>query len=174
MHLFYLREFYQKNALAKGEMDLGGVHLDLSEIKTPTYFQSSREDHIAPMVSVFKGMQTLGGEKRFIVAGSGHIAGVINHPDAHKYQYWTSDALGGSLDNWWDKAEEHPGSWWPDWDAWLSKLSGEKIPARKPGDGKLKVLDDAPGTYVKVKATDAAAQKLSPETVEAENASFND
>ncbi|MFZ1990286.1 MAG: class I poly(R)-hydroxyalkanoic acid synthase, partial [Alphaproteobacteria bacterium] len=161
-----------KNMLARGEMVLAGEKLDLSEIKVPTYFQSSREDHIAPMVSVYKGMKHLGGDKRFIVAGSGHIAGVINPPDAHKYQYWTSDDLSGSLDQWWAGAKEHPGSWWVDWDAWLSKLSGEKISARKPGDGKLKVLGDAPGTYVKIKSTDGAAQTLSPETMEAENAAY--
>ncbi len=172
MHLFYLREFYQKNLLAKGGMELGGEKLDLSEIEVPTYFQSSREDHIAPMTSVFKGMKILGGNKRFIVAGSGHIAGVINHPDAHKYQYWTNDDISGSLDQWFERAEEHPGSWWVDWDQWLSKLSGEKIPARKPGDGKLKVLGNAPGTYVQIKSTDDAAQVMSPDTMEAEDEAY--
>ena len=89
---------------------------------------------------------------RFIIAGSGHIAGVINPPAAKKYQYWTNDKQTETIEDWRASASEHPGSWWPDWDQWLSKLSGERIPARKPGDGKLKVLGDAPGTYVKVKA----------------------
>jgi polyhydroxyalkanoate synthase len=158
MHLFYLREFYQKNALAKGELVLGGEKLDLHDVKTPIYLQSGREDHIAPMVSVYKATKLYGGPIRFIVAGSGHIAGVINHPDAKKYQYWTNDDISGPLDDWWKGAKETPGSWWPDWDSWLSKLSGEKIAARKPGDGSLKVLGDAPGTYVKTKATDAAVK----------------
>jgi polyhydroxyalkanoate synthase len=152
LHLSYLRECYQKNALAKGEMTLAGVRLDLGRVKVPVYVQSAKEDHIAPAVSVFKGARLFGGPKRFIVAGSGHIAGVINPPAAKKYQYWTNEADAATLEEWRACATEHAGSWWPDWDRWLSKLSGGKIRARVPGEGKLKPLGDAPGTYVKVKA----------------------
>ncbi len=193
-HLFYLREFYQKNALSKGEMTFGGVKLDLSKVTVPVYLQSAREDHIAPYASVYKSTKLFGGPVRYIIAGSGHIAGVINPPAAKKYQHWTNDAYGAvvngngkagnaasaktkaaksakpasksasagngaaaletrkpypdRVDEWWEGATEHPGSWWPDWDAWLSALSGKKIAARRPGDGKLPVLGDAPGEYV--------------------------
>ncbi|HLY04922.1 MAG TPA: class I poly(R)-hydroxyalkanoic acid synthase [Rhizomicrobium sp.] len=151
-HLFYLREFYKNNALAKGKLELGGVKLDLSKIKVPFYLQSAREDHIAPYRSVYKTTQLVSGPVRFILAGSGHIAGVINPPTAKKYQYWTNDKLPAKVEDWIAGAKEHPGSWWPDWEKWLAPLSGKKVPARKPGDGKLKPLGDAPGTYVKVKA----------------------
>ena len=152
LHLSYLRQCYKDNALALGKMMLGGVKLDLSKIKVPVYMQSAREDHIAPANSVFKATKLFGGPVRFILAGSGHIAGVINPPVAKKYQYWTNSKKTETLEGWRQGATEHPGSWWPDWDHWLSKLSGSKIPARHPGDGKLKVLGDAPGEYVKVKA----------------------
>jgi polyhydroxyalkanoate synthase len=151
-HLFYLRQFYKNNALAKGEMSFDGVKLDLSRVKVPVYLQSAKDDHIAPFRSVYKTTQLFKGPIRFIIAGSGHIAGVINPPSAKKYQYWTNDKLPPKVEDWQAGATEHPGSWWPDWDAWLSKLSGKKVSARKPGDGKLKPLGDAPGTYVKVKA----------------------
>jgi polyhydroxyalkanoate synthase len=154
LHLSYLRQCYRDNALALGKMMLGGVTLDLSKVTVPVYLQSAREDHIAPAKSVFKGAHLFGGPVRFIIAGSGHIAGVINPPSAKKYQYWTNDAKAkaSDIEDWRIGATEHPGSWWTDWDKWLAKLSGNRIPARKPGDGKLKVLGDAPGTYVKVKA----------------------
>ncbi|HVZ70070.1 MAG TPA: class I poly(R)-hydroxyalkanoic acid synthase [Rhizomicrobium sp.] len=151
-HLFYLREFYKNNALSQGKLEIGGRKLDLSKVRIPVYLQSAREDHIAPYRSVYKSTRLFGGPVRFILAGSGHIAGVINAPAAKKYQYWTNEKLPGDVDEWIAGATEHPGSWWPDWDAWLSKLSGKKIPARKPGDGKLKPLGDAPGSYVKIKA----------------------
>jgi len=152
LHLSYLRSCYKENALALGKMTLDGVKLDLSKVKVPVYFQSAKEDHIAPAASVFKGAKLFGGPARFILAGSGHIAGVINPPAAKKYQYWTNDKKAADMETWRTGAKEHAGSWWPDWDKWLSKLSGEKIAARQPGDGELKVLGDAPGTYVKVKA----------------------
>jgi polyhydroxyalkanoate synthase len=151
-HLFYLRQFYQNNALAKGKLVFGGEKLDLAKVKVPVYLQSAKDDHIAPFRSVYKTTQLMKGPIRFIIAGSGHIAGVVNPPAAHKYQYWTNDKLPPTVEEWQADATEHPGSWWPDWDKWLSRLSGKKVPARKPGDGKLKVLGDAPGTYVKVKA----------------------
>ena len=152
MHLFYLRECYLRNNLAEGRMVLGGETLDLSRIKVPIYLQSSREDHIAPYNSVYKATRLFGGEVKFIVAGSGHIAGVINPPSAKKYQYWTNDARPKLAKEWLEDAVEHPGSWWPDWESWLKPLSGPMVPARKPGDGKLKVLEDAPGSYVAVKS----------------------
>jgi polyhydroxyalkanoate synthase len=156
LHLSYLRNCYKENALALGKMEMAGVRLDLSKVTVPVYLQSAKEDHIAPATSVFKSVNLFGGPVRFIIAGSGHIAGVINPPAAKKYQYWTNDSFakdGGAkgIEAWRAGSTEHPGSWWPDWDKWLSKLSGKKIPARQPGDGKLKVLGDAPGTYVKVK-----------------------
>ena len=153
LHLSYLRNCYKENALARGKMTMAGVKLDLRKVKVPVYLQSAREDHIAPANSVFKSVNLFSGPVRFIIAGSGHIAGVINPPGAKKYQYWTNDDFsGGSIEDWRKGAIEHPGSWWPDWDQWLSKLSGGKVPARQPGDGELKALGDAPGTYVKVKA----------------------
>jgi polyhydroxyalkanoate synthase len=157
LHLSYLRNCYRDNALAKGEMELGGVRLDLTKVTVPVYLQSAREDHIAPARSVYKAVNLFSGPARFILAGSGHIAGVINPPAANKYQYWTRELEEGEkkptdFDAWLPGAKEHPGSWWTDWDQWLSKLSGDQVPARTPGDGKLKPLGDAPGTYVKVKA----------------------
>ena len=157
LHLSYLRNCYKENALAKGKMSLAGVKLDLSKVKVPVYLQSAKEDHIAPANSVFKSVNLFSGPVRFIIAGSGHIAGVINPPVAKKYQYWTNDGFAEkkgpkTIEAWRKGSKEHPGSWWPDWDQWLSKLSGAKVPARQPGDGALKALGDAPGTYVKVKA----------------------
>ncbi|HKQ46087.1 MAG TPA: class I poly(R)-hydroxyalkanoic acid synthase [Rhizomicrobium sp.] len=152
LHLSYLRNCYKENALARGKMEMAGVKLDLSKVKVPVYLQSAKEDHIAPANSVFKSVNLFGGPVRFIIAGSGHIAGVINPPAAKKYQYWANEKGATNIEAWKKGATETPGSWWPDWDRWLSKLSGPKVPARQPGDGDLKVLGDAPGTYVKVKA----------------------
>jgi polyhydroxyalkanoate synthase len=152
LHLFYLRKFYGENALAKGELEMDGIKLDLSTVKTPIYVQSSKEDHIAPARSVYKGARLFGGPVTFTMAGSGHIAGVINAPVAHKYQHWTNDALPASLEEWQAGAVETPGSWWPHWLTWLKAHSGKQVPARDPAKGKLKPLGDAPGTYVKVKS----------------------
>jgi polyhydroxyalkanoate synthase len=153
LHLSYLRNCYKENALAQGKMKMAGEKLNLSDVTVPVYLQSAREDHIAPANSVFKSVNLFKGPVRFIIAGSGHIAGVINPPAAKKYQHLTNDGFaGGTIEDWKRGAVEHPGSWWPDWDRWLSKLSGPKVPARQPGDGELKPLGDAPGTYVKVKA----------------------
>jgi polyhydroxyalkanoate synthase len=159
-HLFYLREFYKNNAFARGKLVFDNVRLDPSKVTIPVYLQSAKEDHIAPFRSIYKTTKLFKGPIRYIIAGSGHIAGVINPPSAKKYQYWTNDTVGGEtgkpypakVEDWQAGSVEHPGSWWPDWDAWLSQRSGNKVPARKPGDGKLKILGDAPGTYVKVKA----------------------
>jgi polyhydroxyalkanoate synthase len=152
LHTFYLRRFYGENAMAKGELVLDGVQIDLSKVKVPVYVQSSKEDHIAPARSVYKGARLFGGPTTFTMAGSGHIAGVINAPVANKYQHWTNDALPSTLEEWQAGAVEHPGSWWPHWSAWLAARSGKKIPARDPGKGPLKPLGDAPGEYVKVKS----------------------
>jgi polyhydroxyalkanoate synthase len=157
LHLFYLDTFYRKNALSKGELQLGGVDLDLGKVQTPIYMQSSKEDHIAPYRSIYNGAKKFGGPVRMILAGSGHIAGVINHPDAKKYQHWLPPkdmkALPASVDEWQSRLVERPGSWWPDWAAWLAERSGPQIPARVPGDGALKAICDAPGTYVLVKSS---------------------
>ncbi len=152
LHLFYLRNFYQRNALARGELELGGEKLDLSKVETPIYVQSSKEDHIAPFRSVYRGARCYGGPTTFTMAGSGHIAGVINHPDANKYQHWTNAHLPGAVDGWIAEAEEHAGSWWPHWAAWLKERSGKLIPARDPAKGPLTPLEDAPGTYVQVRS----------------------
>ncbi len=152
LHLYYLREFYRDNKLAKGDLVLGGVKLDLGQVKIPVFVQSSKEDHIAPLRSVFKGAQLFGGPTEFMMAGSGHIAGVINHPDAKKYQHWTNPALPGSVDDWIAGAKEHAGSWWPHWAAWLAEKSGPMVPARDPTKGPLKATEDAPGSFVKVRS----------------------
>jgi polyhydroxyalkanoate synthase len=152
LHLYYLRKFYGQNALAKGELLLDGVKLDLGKVKTPIFVQSSKEDHIAPYRSVYKGARLFGGPVTFMMAGSGHIAGVINHPNARKYQHWTNPALPPTVEAWMAGAVEHPGSWWPDWAEWLKARSGGQVPARDPAKGPLKPLEDAPGSYVKVKS----------------------
>lgn len=152
LHLFYLRNFYVENRLAKGELELAGVKLDLGQVKIPIYVQSSREDHIAPAASVYKGARLFGGETRYTLAGSGHIAGVINAPVAQKYQHWTNDALPATLEEWRAEAVEHPGSWWPHWATWLKARSGGEIEARDPAKGPLKPLEDAPGSFVKVRS----------------------
>jgi len=152
LHLFYLRKFYGENALAKGELVLDGVKLDLKQVKTPVYVQSSKEDHIAPYRSVYKGARLFGGPVNFMMAGSGHIAGVINAPAAQKYQHWTNPELPPTVEEWMTGAVEHPGSWWPNWAEWLKARSGAQVPARDPAKGPLPPIEDAPGTYVKVKS----------------------
>ncbi|NQV21775.1 MAG: class I poly(R)-hydroxyalkanoic acid synthase [Rhodospirillales bacterium] len=154
VHSFYLREMYQYNRLIEpGGITLDGVPIDLGKIETPIYLQASKEDHIAPCPSVFKATGIYGGPVKFVVAGSGHIAGVINPPEAGKYQYWVNDQKADTFSEWFEGATEHPGSWWPDWNDWLSEKSGPKVPARKPGDGKLDMIEDAPGTYVTMKGS---------------------
>ncbi len=152
LHLSYLCQCYRDNALAEAKMQLSGKKLDLRKIKTPVYFQAAREDHIAPAASVYKGAKMFGGPVTFMLAGSGHIAGVVNAPSSGKYQHWINDSLPATLEEWMAGAVEHPGSWWPTWETWLAERSGAMIPALQPGDGELKSLGDAPGTYVLVKA----------------------
>ncbi|WP_156355872.1 class I poly(R)-hydroxyalkanoic acid synthase [Brevundimonas sp. Leaf280] len=153
LHLDYLRQMYGANALAKGQFEIGGLTADLSKVEIPLYFQASREDHIAPMNSVYRSAKLFGGKDvTFTLAGSGHIAGVINAPAAKKYQHWTNPALPATLAEWQAGAIEHPGSWWEHWSAWLGARSGKQIPARDPAKGPLKPIETAPGSYVKVKS----------------------
>ena len=151
-HTFYLREFYHENKLAAGKMELGGVQLDMSKVKLPVYELATRDDHIAPAQSVYIGAKLFGGPVEFVMAGSGHIAGVINPPDPKrvKYQHWTSLARADTLDEWLKGATETPGSWWPHWAEWLTRFSGDWGPPRGPG-ARLGVIEGAPGSYVKVK-----------------------
>ncbi len=152
VHSFYLRECYLANKLSHGKMVLDNVRIDLKKVTTPIYNLGAREDHIAPLPSVFRLGQFMGGETRLVVAGSGHIAGVINPPEQRKYQHWTNDKPADNLEDWLKGATEHEGSWWPDWANWITAHSGNKISAPVPGDGKLEVLCDAPGTYVRMRS----------------------
>ena len=152
-HRNYLETLYQGNKLVEaGGIAVAGTPIDLSKITTPAYIQAGREDHIAPPQSVWKIMDHLHGDKRFVLAGSGHIAGVVNPPAAGKYQYWVNDKPAGTLDSFIDGATEHTGSWWPDWMAWLKARDPKTVAvkgARVPGKGKVKAIEDAPGRYVK-------------------------
>ncbi len=153
-HSFYLREFYKDNKFAKGEMKIGGVRLDPKKIKLPVYELAAREDHIAPAKSVFISSRLFGGPVEYVMAGSGHIAGVINPPiegKPPKYQYWTNGDRVDNLEEWVEGAAETPGSWWPHWMQWLRKQSGKEVAAREPGT-TLGVIEDAPGSYVRAKA----------------------
>jgi polyhydroxyalkanoate synthase len=149
-HVFYLREFYHLNRLAKGEMKIGGVPLDLHRVTIPIYELFTKEDHIAPAASVFRGSKLFGGPVRLVMAGSGHIAGVVNPPAKQKYQFW-SDGKADGLDEWTSTARQTAGSWWPDWASWLAGQSGPKIPARNPSNGPLWAIEDAPGSFVKAR-----------------------
>jgi poly[(R)-3-hydroxyalkanoate] polymerase subunit PhaC len=151
-HNFYLREFYNENRLSKGEMALASVKLNLKKVRLPIYELATKEDHIAPARSVFIGSKLFGGPVEFVLAGSGHIAGVVNPPEKLKYQYWTATkAAADTLEEWIGMAKEHPGSWWPHWAQWLTKYSGDWIDPREPGK-TLGAIEDAPGTYVKTKS----------------------
>ena len=151
-HSFYLRNCYLDNKLSKGQMVIDNVKLDLGKITIPIYNLATREDHIAPAKSAFLGSKFFGGPVKYVLAGSGHIAGVVNPPGKkQKYQYWTGDDPIGSLDKWIEKATEHPGSWWPDWIDWIRKQDGATVPARQPGSAQYKPIEDAPGSFVKVR-----------------------
>jgi polyhydroxyalkanoate synthase len=151
-HSFYLRNCYLENRLSKGDMVIAGKKLKLKSIKIPVYNLATREDHIAPATSVLLGSKFLGGPVRFVLAGSGHIAGVVNPPDKMKYQYWTGPKpTSANLERWLSKAKEHAGSWWPDWFEWIKAQDATEVPARQPGGGKLAPIEDAPGSYVKVR-----------------------
>ena len=154
-HRDYLQRLYRENLLVKpGAVEVRGVPIDLSKIQTPAYIQAGREDHIAPVTSVWKLTRVLSGPKRFVLAGSGHIAGVVNPPSANKYQYWTNDHSAATLEEFIAGATEHKGSWWPDWIEWLKAQGAKAVKAdgaRAPGDGKLKPIEDAPGRYVRTR-----------------------
>jgi len=145
MHSFYLRNMYIRNLLAEpGGIELGGVPIDLGAVRTPAYFISTVEDHIAPWKTTYKGAKYLGGPVRFVLGGSGHIAGIVNPPAAKKYHYWVNEELPATPDAWFAGASQIPGSWWEDWQAWIERLNGgAKVPARVPQN----VLEDAPGSY---------------------------
>jgi polyhydroxyalkanoate synthase len=150
-HLTYLRHCYLENRLARGKAKFGGRILDLSKVTIPIYHLATKEDHIAPARSVFIGARLLGGDVRFVLAGSGHIAGVINPVSRPKYPYWTGGPVTATFDDWLASAVEHKSSWWEDWIEWVTRQSPEKVPARVPGDGELEPLCDAPGEYVRVR-----------------------
>ena len=169
MHTFYLRNMYIKNLLTKpGNLMLAGHPIDVTAVKVPACFVSTIEDHIAPWKSTYMGAKLLGGPVNFILAGSGHIAGVVNPPSANKYHHWTNDQLPATADEWLSTSRRHDGSWWNTWAAWVARFGGDKVPARVPGSGKLPALEDAPGSYVKlrldVKQQTPAAPQPGPTT----------
>ena len=152
-HSFYLRNCYLDNNIAKGKLTVDAVKIDLKRITIPIYNLATREDHIAPAKSVYLGSSCFGGPMRYVLSGSGHIAGVVNPPAKVKYQYWTGDTpRGEDLDRWLRNATERPGSWWPDWLAWIRAQDAEEVEARPPGGGKFAPIEDAPGSYVKVRS----------------------
>ncbi len=154
MHSFYLRRLYMENRLVEpGGVEIDGVAIDLGKIKTPCYFISTIEDHIAPWKSTYLGARNFGGPVRFVLGGSGHIAGIVNPPAANKYGYWVNPAakLPATPDDWFVGAQQHAGSWWTDWQAWVTAHDSEQVDARDPAKGKLKALEDAPGSYVKIR-----------------------
>jgi polyhydroxyalkanoate synthase len=151
-HCFYLEEFYIRNAFAKGALSVRGTPITLGDIRGPVFHVATKEDHIAPAASVYRGAKEMKrADVRFILSGSGHIAGVVNPPVLGKYQYWTNpDMSKPTLEEWVEGAVETPGSWWPEWDAWLKQRSGRLVAPREPG-AKLGVIEPAPGSYVRVR-----------------------
>jgi polyhydroxyalkanoate synthase len=153
MHSFYLRNMYQKNLMREpGGISMGNVPINLGDIDVPTYFLATKEDHIAPWPGVYQGMKRFGGQSKFVLAASGHIAGVINPPTAEKYSYWTNEQKLDEQEDWLESSVEKPGSWWNDWQSWILSNTGQKVPARIPGKGKLSSIEAAPGSYVKVRS----------------------
>ena len=148
-HSFYLRNCYLENNLAKGEMVVAGQKLDLSKVTVPIFNLATKEDHIAPPQSVFNGSKLFGGPVKYVLSGSGHIAGVVNPPARNKYQYWTGGPVEGEYADWVEKATETPGSWWPAWDAWLREMDPTEVKARRIGGGRYNVIEDAPGSFVR-------------------------
>jgi polyhydroxyalkanoate synthase len=150
MHSFYLRNMYINNRLAvPGGITLAGVPIDLSRVKLPSYFISTVEDHIAPWQTTYKGAKYLRGPVRFVLGGSGHIAGIVNPPAAKKYHYWTNEQMPDTADAWFAGATQQPGSWWEDWQRWIDAQNADapKVPARAP----QKALEDAPGSYASLR-----------------------
>ena len=154
MHSFYLRNMYQENRLVTpGGITLAGVPIDLGRIKQPSFILSTKEDHIAPWTSTYAATRLYGGPVKFVLSASGHIAGVVNPPAAEKYCYWTNGRPPKTPEAWLQKAEQHAGSWWPEWQKWVARFAGGKVPARHPGDGDLVPVEDAPGRYVASRIT---------------------
>ena len=163
MHSFYLRNMYLRNLLTQpGGIELDGVPIDLGRVDAPAYFISTIEDHIAPWRSTYAGARLLKGPVRFVLGGSGHIAGIINPPAANKYGYWTNGSLVNDPDDWLSAAKQQAGSWWTDWGKWIAGHGGGQVAARVPGSGKLKVIEDAPGNYVQVRAGARPAEGAGP------------
>jgi polyhydroxyalkanoate synthase len=156
MHSWYLRNMYLENRLYKGELTVADTAIDLTTIDIPCCFVSAVEDHIAPWKSTYSGAQRFTGPVRFILGGSGHIAGIINPPERGKYDYRVIDGLVSNPDEWAADAEKHAGSWWPEWQRWIAPMSGDLIDARQLGSGKFKALEDAPGSYVKARGGEEA------------------
>jgi len=152
MHSYYLRNMYIRNLLAQpGGIELDGVPIDLGQVRAAVYFASTLEDHIAPWRSTYAGAKRFRGPVRFVLGGSGHIAGIVNPPAANKYGYWTHPKLPDAADQWLKRATQHPGSWWTDWAGWVAQHGGDKVPPRIPGKGGLKPIEDAPGSYVRMR-----------------------
>lgn len=152
MHSYYLRNMYQRNLLKDpGGLNIGGVDIDVTKIKVPSYFVSTVEDHIAPWKSTYQGATLFSGPVKFVLGGSGHIAGIVNPVNPGKYNHWTNTKLPATSDEWLKGAKEQQGSWWVDWDKWVSSQDGEKVPARKIDNAKYKAIEDAPGSYVRAK-----------------------
>lgn len=147
----YINELLRPNALVNGGLQVGGVEIDLKAVQTPVFIVSMKEDHVSGWQATYKGAELFGGEVKFLLGGSGHNAGVINPPAANKHGFWTNEKLAGSAEAWLEGAQKQDGSWWPSWQAWLAK-GQEQVPARKPGSGKLKPIEAAPGSYVRVRA----------------------
>jgi polyhydroxyalkanoate synthase len=154
MHSYYLREMYLNNHLKDpGGITLDGVAIDLSKIEIPVCWVSTIDDHIAPWKSTYAATRIFKGPRKFILSGSGHIAGIVNPPEAGKYGYWTNTKLPSDPEKWLENAKHHDGTWWFDWKKWIGKHAGGKVAARIPGSKKLKAIEDAPGSYVQVRAS---------------------
>ena len=155
-HLYIMRNMYLHNRLRQpGELTLDGTPVDVTAVKTPSYVLSTIDDHIAPWKTTYETTGLFSGPVRFVLGASGHIAGVINPPARGKYGYWTQDENPARADDWLAGAKSNAGSWWPDWARWVKRYAGGRVPARAPGEGSLPILEDAPGSYVKVRRTAA-------------------
>jgi polyhydroxyalkanoate synthase subunit PhaC len=151
-HMFYLRNCYLENNLSRGRMVMGGHRLKMPDVTIPIYNLAAKEDHIAPAKSVFEGSKVFGGDVTYVMSGSGHIAGVVNPPNKVKYQYWTGPSPRGEFEDWVEGAQEHPGSWWPHWHQWIKSHNDKTVPARVPGGEQINPIENAPGSYVRVRA----------------------
>ncbi|SFU70557.1 PHA/PHB synthase family protein [Halomonas korlensis] len=157
MQSFYLRNMYLENRLTEpGGISLAGEAIDLGKVRTPAFFVATEKDHIAPWQSSYRGAHLLGGRPRFILGGSGHIAGVINPADSAKYGYFSYGHLPRDPERWLASATHHPGSWWPEWRKWLQRRAGGQVPAREPGSERFPPIEEAPGAYVRVRVDDAS------------------